>query len=157
VILSFVLLGPCHMQLQTQCCSPVRERLWESKGTRTAVEQYLLRSAKVLFLSLSLSLSLFLNIHVCTFSSCPPFFSSSHSPKKRESLPRDARLNGGLRHARIRAGGVRAQNNIGMRPRIEKRASNFPLSPTIPFASACITVIDSVYIHPVCVPYNGID
>lgn len=103
-------------------------------------------------LSLSLSLSpFFLNIHVRTFSLSSSFLldSPSHSPKKRESLPRDARLNGGLRHAKRKdtSGGVRAQNNIGMRRRIEKRASDFPLSPTIPFATACTTVIDSVYIH----------
>jgi len=103
ILRRFVPHAPCRVQMRR--CSPVRERLWESKGTRTAGEWYLLKrkgAALFLFLPpLPLSLFLFLlNIRIHTFFLS---FSPSRSLKKRESLPRDARPNGGLRHARKRA------------------------------------------------------
>lgn len=85
----FVLYAACRVQ--TRRCSPVRERLcWESKGTRTAGEWYLLKSAERCYLSVSFSLSLSLaleRIYAVAFSAVlfasPPY---SLEPKDLEIL-----------------------------------------------------------------------
>lgn len=65
----FVLHAPCRVQ--TRRCSPARERLWESKGTRTAGEWYLLKPREMLS-------------HLPSFSrTCAFAFSPSSSPSLR--------------------------------------------------------------------------
>lgn len=56
ILRRFVPHAPCRVQ--TRRCSPVRERLWESKGTRTAGEWYLLKRKDAIPLPPSPSLSL---------------------------------------------------------------------------------------------------